>query len=212
MKWIDPKTYPRAKHFAFFNGLDYPHFNVCAMVDIARLLPWAKENEHSIFRSILYFASRAANDIPEFRQRIRGEQIVEHGAAHPSYTSMTDAGVFSFTDVQYVPDLRSFFNNCERQEAAVKSEASLEDEAHRDDYLFVSSLPWIHFTSFVHPVHISGLDSVPRLTWGKYQKEGERVALPFSVQIHHALADGWHVGEYFRLLQAYFDQPEEGIK
>lgn len=205
MKWIDPKTYKRAKHFAFFNRLDYPHFNITAMVDIARLLPWVKENDYSIFRVILYFACRAANDIPEFRQRIRDGKIVQYESVHPSYTSMTDEGVFSFTDVQYVAEMDDFFANCAAQEAIVKAEASLKDDTHRDDYLFVSSLPWIHFTSFVHPVHISGLDSVPRFTWGKYQKEGERIALPFSVQVHHALADGAHVGEYFRLLQAYFD-------
>ncbi|MGD9556758.1 MAG: CatA-like O-acetyltransferase [Mangrovibacterium sp.] len=29
--------------------------------------------------------------------------------------------------------------------------------------------------------------------------------LPFSVQVHHALVDGFHVGEYFQKLQEYLD-------
>lgn len=205
MKVIPISDGPRAKHFAFFNALDYPHFNVCAMVNVGLLVPYCKAEGLSFFRTVLYLASKVANEIPEFRQRIRGELVVEHESVHPSYTSMTEQGVFSFTDVQFVPDRQQFFANCQAQEAKVKQEASLEDDAERDDYLFVSSLPWIHFTSFQHPVHFSDVDSVPRLTWGKYEKNGKRLDLPFSVQVHHALADGWHVGEFFRLLQEAFD-------
>lgn len=211
MKEIDVQSFTRAKHFAFFNGMDYPHFNVCAMTDVATLLPFCKSEGISLFRAVLYCACKAANAIPELRQRIRGEKVVEHDAVHPSYTSMTEQGVFSFTDVQYHPDSAMFFQNCDQQEAKVKSEASLEDDEHRDDYLFISCIPWIHFTSFQHPIHISGLDSVPRLSWGKYERKGKRVELPFSVQVHHAVADGWHVGEYFRLLQVFFDAPETSL-
>ena len=138
--------------------------------------------------------------------------IVEHERVHPSYTSMTNDGVFSFTDVAFDPVVQSFFDNCIEGEQKVKGEASLEDEAHRDDYLFVSCIPWIHFTSFQHPVDKTGLDSVPRITWGKYLKNDDRIDLPFSVQVHHALADGWHVGEYFRILQEYLDQPAKAFK
>jgi chloramphenicol O-acetyltransferase type A len=207
MRELDMSRSPRRRHYQFFRALDYPHFNVCAMVDAARLRASARALEVPFFKAILYCAARAANEVPELRQRIRGERVIEHDRVHPSYTSMTDAGVFSFTDVRYDPDPRRFVQACAEAEACVRGEASLEDDPERDDYLFVTSLPWIHFTSFVHPIDIRNVDSVPRLTWGRAEPRDGRLELPFSVQAHHALVDGAHVGRYYELLRELFDDP-----
>lgn len=212
MTRIDLNTWKRRKHFAFFNAMDYPHFNLTANVDITDLHAFAKKNSYSLFRCILYLTVRAANEIEEFRLRIRGEQVVLHEQAHPSYTSMTDQDVFSFTDVAFDTDPLQFFANCDAGEAKVKQEASLEDDEHRDDYFFITSIPWVHFTSFVHPVHISGVDSVPRISWGKYLWINERLQLPLSMQAHHALVDGAHTGQFFQLVEKYAAQPEEAFQ
>ncbi|RMG23388.1 MAG: chloramphenicol acetyltransferase [Bacteroidetes bacterium] len=208
MRVIDKSSWKRLRHFEFFNALDYPHFNLCANVNIAALYAFAKAQNHSLFKCILYLCSRIANEIPEFRLRIRGEEVVEHPSVHPSYTSMTEQQVFSFTDTRYDPDPQQFFANCEQAEAAVKQQASLEDDPERDDYLFITSIPWVHFTSFVHPVHIRQVDSVPRISWGKYQWYGQQLMLPLSVQAHHALVDGLHTGQYFQLMEKYASNPD----
>jgi len=207
MREIDMDRSPRRRHYEFFRALDYPHFNVCAMVDAARLRATARAREVPFFKAILYCAVRAANEVPELRLRIRGDRVIEHDVVHPSYTSMTDAGVFSFTDARYHRDLGRFLRACEEAEEEVRAEASLEDDPERDDYLFITSLPWIHFTSFVHPIDIRNVDSVPRLVWGRAEPRGERVELPFALQAHHALVDGAHVGRYYELLRELFDDP-----
>lgn len=211
MKEIDVHNWKRRKHFEFFNALDYPHFNITANLQIQRLYRVVKPAGLSMFRAVLFLAVKTANEIPEFRQRIRGKTVVEHESVHPSYTSMTDAEVFSFTDVRYDPDPRMFWQLTDAKEQEVKSEASLEDDPHRDDYLFITSIPWVHFTSFVHPIHMRVVDSVPRLSWGKYLWQGEQLLLPFSVQAHHALVDGQHTGQYFQLLQQYCDEAEKHL-
>lgn len=38
---------------------------------------------------------------------------------------------------------------------------------------------------------------------GKFKKEQDRILLPFSVQVHHGLMDGYHVGKYYNLLEEY---------
>jgi len=85
---------------------------------------------------------------------------------------------------------------------------SMEDEEHRDDYLFLSAIPWVSFTSFSHAMHYTPADSVPRITWGKYFEEGEKILMPLSVQAHHAVVDGRHTGKYFELFQKYMRNPE----
>ncbi|MEM7374321.1 MAG: chloramphenicol acetyltransferase [Bacteroidota bacterium] len=211
MELINLNSWKRRKHFEFFNALDYPHFNLTANVDITHLHAFAKQREYSLFKCILYATVKAANAIEEFKLRIRGDQIVLHDMVHPSYTSMTNEEVFSFTDVQFDPDPIRFFANCDAGEAAVKEEASLEDDIHRDDYLFITSIPWVHFTSFVHPVHIKQVDSVPRISWGKYEWINDKLQLPLSMQAHHALADGMHTGKFFQLVQQYAHHPVTSI-
>ncbi|MDI6756891.1 MAG: chloramphenicol acetyltransferase [Endomicrobiia bacterium] len=208
-KIVDIKNSPRAAHFAFFNAKDYPLYNLCVPVDVTRSVTFAKERGLSIFRVILYAAVRAANDVPEFRRRLRHQDIVvEHDVVHPSFTVMAQEEVFSFCTVDYNPDLVIFLENVERGIAEVKKEVVLSDDIKRDDFLFITSIPWLSFTSFVHPIHIKKVDSVPRLAWGKYYSDGGLLKLPFSAQVHHALMDGIHVAKFFAALEGYFASPE----
>lgn len=50
-------------------------------------------------------------------------------------------------------------------------------------------------------------DSIPRISWGKYFEENGKIKLPMSVQAHHALMDGMHVGQYFSMFQEILDNP-----
>jgi len=59
----------------------------------------------------------------------------------------------------------------------------------------------------MHPLHLHPADSVPRFAWGKFFEEGEFLKMPLSVQGHHALMDGLHVGKLFAEVQDYFQQP-----
>ena len=208
MRIIKPDELARRDLFEFFRKLDYPHFNVCAEVDLARTHDYARDKGLSLFTSILYAVSRAANHIQELRFRIRGDQVVEHEHVHPSFTVMTEEKVFGFCEVPFSEDVALFFDEAAKRIEQTRKQAVLTDEPDRDDYLYVSSLPWVRFTSISHPIHMSPTDSVPRISWGKYQREGARIMLPLSIQVHHALADGYHVGRFFQRVQELLDRPE----
>jgi chloramphenicol O-acetyltransferase type A len=51
-------------------------------------------------------------------------------------------------------------------------------------------------------------DSIPRFAWGKFFPENQRLLMPLSVQAHHALVDGVHMGFYFEFMQDYLGHPE----
>jgi chloramphenicol O-acetyltransferase type A len=74
--------------------------------------------------------------------------------------------------------------------------------------LFMTAIPWVSFTSFMHPMHLNPADSVPRFAWGKFFKERRRLKMPLGVQVHHALMDGLHVGRYYAEVERYLDHPE----
>lgn len=66
----------------------------------------------------------------------------------------------------------------------------------------------IYFTHLTHPVPSQPGDSVPRVSWGKYFTEGERLKMPVHVQANHAVMDGLHLGRYFLNFQELLDHPE----
>ena len=211
MKTIDITTWPRRHIFHFFNRMDYPQYNVCANVDVSLTIAYLDSHNQSFFKSVLYVTCSVANAIAEFRHRIRDGQVVEHDLVHPSFTVLTDEKLFGFCAVEYTADIKTFFERTQRAIAQAKKAPTLADEAGRDDYLFVSSLPWIHFTSISHPIHMHPADSVPRISWGKPAAENGKILMPLSVQVHHGLADGYHLGAYFEQVQHMFDQPEKTL-
>ena len=211
MKKIRFEHEHRRKHFQFFNKMDQPHFNVCAEVDIRRLLPHLKPRGLPFMPTVAYIVSDVANSIPEFRWRIRGDDVVEHEVVNPSFAVATDvADVFSFCEVKFQRPYGAFIEEARRRMEIMRTAPVFEDD-QGDDYLFLSSLPWVAFTSIAHPMHYSPVDSVPRILWGKFYRRGDETPMPLSVQAHHAVVDGRHVGQFFELLQRKLYTPEESL-
>ena len=199
MKYIEFNNPHRKKHFDFFKNMNHPHFSITANVDIHFLLSQIKEEGLPFMPTIAWAVSKVANGLPPFRQRIRGGQVVEHEVVHPSFAVDTEAAdVFSFCEVKYTDDYPAFISDALKKIATTKTQPSFEDEHGRDDYLFLSSIPWVSFTGITHAMHYHPHDSVPRITWGKYFEQNGKTMLPLSVQVHHALVDGKYVGRYFQ--------------
>lgn len=205
--YLDLASWPRYQHFLFFKGMDYPQFNICANLDITLLRPYLKGHGYPFFKTVLYLATRTANQIPEFRFRIRGDQVVVHDQVHPSFTFLTRPELFSFCTAPYNENVFEFFKGVDAATETLGNRVNLADEPGRDDLLYITSLPWVSFTGITHPVHMHPADSIPRISWGKFFEENGKIKLPFSIQAHHALMDGIHVGRYFEMLQDMVDHP-----
>lgn len=211
MKYLDIENWDRKEHYNYFKGLDYPQFNICANLDITEFYKFIKERNMPFFISMLYLSTKTANGIKEFRLRIRDEKVVEHEIVNPSFTVMTSKGVFSFCAADFIDNFNDFLTNTSDKIEKTKNHVMIEDEPGRDDLIYITSIPWVSFTSITHPVHMHPVDSIPRITWGKYFDDNGKIKLPFSVQCHHALVDGSHVGEYFNIIQETLKNPSNGI-
>jgi chloramphenicol O-acetyltransferase type A len=207
MRTIDMQTWSRREHFKVFRAFDHPHFSMCADVDLTTFYQVVKQRGFSFTVAIVYVLSRAANAIPEFRYRIREGKVVEHEIVHPSVTILTDEDLFSFCTIDYAENFSEFAARTAERIAHVKENLTLKDEPGQDDLLFMSAIPWVSFTSFTHPLHLQPADSVPRLAWGKFFEDGKYLKMPLSVQGHHALIDGIHMGRFYEEVQDYLHQP-----
>jgi chloramphenicol O-acetyltransferase type A len=198
----------RRKHFDFFRRMDQPHFSITANVDVTELRRQLRTHDLKLTPVIVYCLARAANQIPELRRRIRGDEIVEHEVVHPSFAVKTArSDVFSFCEVPFRADLFDFAADAAVRMEAMSISPSLEDEPGRDDYLFMSAIPWVSFTAITHARHYHPVDSVTRLAWGKIFTAQERALMPLSIQAHHAVVDGQHLGRFFEQVQPLLDDP-----
>jgi chloramphenicol O-acetyltransferase type A len=75
-----------------------------------------------------------------------------------------------------------------------------------DDWFYMSCLPWVDFTAMTNPVDGPD-DCVPRVTWGKFVPHSGAWRLSVSVQVHHALVDGLHLGRFYETLQSRLTLP-----
>jgi chloramphenicol O-acetyltransferase type A len=208
MREIDVESWARREHFETFRSFHYPHFTMCAEVDVTGLLAAVEQSGVSVTAAIVYVLTRSANDTPEFRQRIRGDTVVEHTRVHPSTTILIDDDLFSFCTLDYDGDFAAFAAHVQERIAHVKESPTLAEVPGRDDLLYMTAIPWVSFTSFSHPIPSLPADSVPRLAWGKFHQNGDQVQMPLSVQGHHALIDGLHIARYYAAVNAYLQDPE----
>ena len=204
-KHIDIETWPRRESYELFRKFGFPYFSITANVDVTALRAAAKEKKTSFTIGLVYVLSRAANAIPAFKQRMEGNGVVEYGVVHPSITILADNDQFRFCSLRYTDGFEEFAANAKVRIEQARTANSVWPEPDRDDFLFMTSLPWIAFTAMVHPAPLDPPDSVPRFAWGKYEERDGRVLMPLNVQVHHALLDGVHVGKYFMLMQDLLD-------
>jgi chloramphenicol O-acetyltransferase type A len=208
LRTINLQTWSRRQQYEIYRRFDHPHFSLCANVDLGAFISRVKAGGFSVSAAIVYLISRAANEIPEFRYRMRGEEVVEHTVVHPSMTVLTADDLFSFCTIPYSQDFPEFVREAARQMAYVRQHPTLSDEPGRDDFLFMTAIPWVSFTSFTHPTNLDPGDSVPRFAWGKFFEDGGALKMPLAVQAHHALLDGVHVGRYYTVIQDYLSHPD----
>jgi len=199
VKRIDPTIGPRAGLYAHFRAFRQPSFTLGSPVPLD--VP-ALKARGGLFGTLLHAAMGAANDVPELRQRIRREGdtdvVVEHPVVHATCTAATPEGAFNFCYVPWAPDPAAFLEALPGRFAdAAQGPLDLSKE-HRDDLLFISSVPWVPIRSVVHSSAGDPDDCVPRILWGR--AEGDRVVVHLTA--HHSLVDGRHMALFFQAMEA----------
>jgi chloramphenicol O-acetyltransferase type A len=211
MKIIELDTWPRRSQYLFFREVANPHFALTATVDATRLIMVDKPAGVPVFNAALHAIMGAANAVPELRTRFSGEVIREHERVHASVTVPIEGERFAFCDVPFSNDWAEFDKNCRREVERAKRQDTLKDEvAGEEDWIYLTCLPWLAFTAMTHPVD-GPEDCIPRIAWGKIERDGERWRMPVAIQVHHALVDGRHLGLFFEELDERLARPLETV-
>jgi chloramphenicol O-acetyltransferase type A len=207
--YLDLENWSRRELFEFFIGYTNPYFNVCTNVDVTRLAAFVRERPGvRISLAIHYFALRIANEIEPFRYRLKDEKVFVYDVVNGGTTVLLPNESFSYAYFDYQRDFEKFIADMGKAVDEVRTGNGPLKPTMRDDVIYHTTLPWISFTSFAHARTPGRGDSIPRIVFGKFTKESDRMMMPISVEVHHALMDGLHVGRYLTRLQEALAEPE----
>ena len=208
-KYIDMTKYPRLDHFRHFLTMQQPCASITVQVDITDWLSRLKASGCPFFLSFQYAVVRAANRIPEFRQRIVDDKIVEYDYCNPSYIVSLPDDTYRYCNVNVNQPFAQYLKESRvKQDAALHSEHLEEEEGDVLGLLFISCVPWFNYTEAMMP-YPGGSFSNPSFCWGGYRTEKylaledgrvtEKVktSIPVTLFFNHALIDGIHAGRFF---------------
>lgn len=209
-RYLDLDTWPRRDLFEFYRHFDKPYFNVCTRLDVTNLLSaLSTRKEISVSLAYHYFALRTANEIEPFRYRLRDGKIVVLDVIHGGTTILLPDESFGLAYFPYDPDFAKFYEGASRAVAdALKKGGGLKLEESDDDRLHFTTIPWVSFTSFSHARNWKREESATKIAFGKFSKDDNHTWLPISVEVHHALMDGLHVGRFLEQMQNALLNPE----
>jgi chloramphenicol O-acetyltransferase type A len=203
-------NWKRKDLYHFFEGYDNPTWDLMCDVRVTSFYKAVKANDYSFFLSFLYVGSLACNCIDELKCRIDQEgKIRQYHMIHPGSTILYENETYGYGYFDFHQDFDAFMEQAKSDFERQKNNKGVDT---RDDDLariYFSPIPWVSFSGFRHPYRKTGNASIPMIVFGKYyERDGERY-LPVGLTLHHGLADGFHAGRFFTLLQELLDHPED---
>lgn len=205
-KLIDQEKWNRKEHFQFFSKFTEPFFGVTVKVECTQAYAKAKENHVSFFLYYLFRALKAANQIDNFKYRIIENQVFEYDTVNASPTINRPDGTFGFAYMDYDENEKVFYQNALEEIKEVQKSVNLFPAVSGENVIHFSAIPWIDFTSVSHARIYSSPDSCPKISFGKMTESDGIKSMPISIHGHHALMDGYHVGQFIERFQELMNQ------
>jgi chloramphenicol O-acetyltransferase type A len=203
---IDIDTWVRRDHFNFFRQFEEPFFGVTVNVDCTTAYTRAKDHGQSFFLHYLHKALAAANSVEAFRYRIGGNEVFLYDVVNASPTINRPDGTFGFSYIDFNADFNVFAMEAQREIERVQNTTGLVPAVSGENVIHFSSIPWINFTSLSHARSFSFNDCIPKISFGKMTEVEGVKAMPVSVHVHHALMDGYHVGQFVERFQQLLNE------
>lgn len=203
-KPIDTNSWKRKPYFDHYFNQIRCTYSITVNIDITNVLSFKDRNKVKLYPLLIYVISKAVNKYEEFRTAIndRGE-IGVWETLSPCYTVFhKDSESFSNIWTEWNDDLNLFLSNFEQDSKRFGQIDRIDAKPNTPANVFpISSLPWTTFTGFNLNIFADGTYLLPIFTYGKYFKDGNRYLIPLSIQVHHAICDGFHVSRLINEIQ-----------
>lgn len=201
---VDESNWKRSAHCAVFRNSVEPQYCVSLELDVTKFLAMVKKKGFSFTFSMIYYTSKCANAIEEFRYRFLKDEVVLYDKIDTAFTYMNqETELFKVVRVPLTEPLEEYLALARKTAEAQKEYFTGPLE---NDVFQFSPMPWVSYTHISHTISGKKSNATPILAWGKYYEKNGKVVLPFSVQVHHSFVDGIHIGTFIAALQRMLDE------
>ena len=216
-KVIKSEQLKNQSQYRWFKTFANPCYGLNVKMDVSEVVKYSKETKTSFFVNILYLITTALNSIEEFKIREVKDEIRIYDTFNPTFTVMTDVGIYENAGFKMVDDYKSFYRLAKEIIEIVKKQTSFKqtynDSMLFDDY-YMTCLPWISIEAMTHPLCENNNESltVPRLCWDKYRIENGKFVMLLNITVSHCYIDGYTLSKGFAKIQENFDQTYSILK
>ena len=199
---IDMETWERREFYEHFINEVVCSYAITVNLDITGL------KGERLYPAMIWLLTKTVNEMPEFRTCLREEGLGIYDSMHPMYTVFNKdhknfSGIWSYFSEDYGEFLKRYEYDSDEYS---KSTRYTPKDGTPENAFNISMLPWLEFSSVNINVFDDGKFLLPIFTMGKYfERDGKRL-LPLSIQVHHAVCDGYHVGLFVEKLQSALDR------
>ena len=206
MKEIDINTWQRKNKYEWFKSNSNSTYGVNVKIDVTRLVEYTKIKKESFFVHMMYIVTKALSSVDEMRMRLVNGVPVIFDSINPSFTVMTNLGVYDNTKIEYTEDLDEFYRRTLEALEQTKNQKDLVskiyNEENRFDEYYITCTPWLNFESMSHPIPDDiGSQTIPRICWGKYTNNNEKYELTLNITVSHIFVDGYPLSRVFNEVQ-----------
>lgn len=197
---VDLDTWARKEHFEHYFHQVPCTYSMTTKLDITPLI----EAKERLYPAMLYRIAKAVNQYQEFRMDLGPDGTLGfYTEMHPCYTIFhQDSETFSDLWTEYTDDYGAF---CRAYQQDLEQFGSCKDMMAKPDVPVntfpVSMVPWESFEGFNLNLQNGYRYLPPIFTMGKYQRDERGVWLPLSIQVNHAVCDGFHVCRFIAALR-----------
>ena len=216
-KVIKSEQLKNQSQYRWFKTFANPCYGLNVKMDVSEVVKYSKETKTSFFVNILYLITTALNSIEEFKIREVKDEIRIYDTINPTFTVMTDVGIYENAGFKMVDDYKIFYNTAREIIDKVKKQTSFKqtynDSMLFDDY-YMTCLPWICIEGMSHPLCENNNESltVPRLCWDKYRIENGKFVMLLNITVSHCYIDGFTLSKGFTKIQENFNQIYEILR
>lgn len=186
--------------------MEEPFFGITTRVDCTKAYAEAKASGVSFFTYYLHKTLVAVNSIENFRYRIIDNGVYVFDRIDASATILREDKTFGFSLMEYRKDFTEFAEITRKEIERIQNTSGLLTREFDINLIHFSALPWIDFTSYSHARSFTFPDSCPKISFGKMMEENGHKTMALSVHVHHALVDGYHVGQFLTLFQELMNE------
>jgi len=202
---IDKEKYYRKGVYRHFTQDCKCSTSITARLDVTELVDYSKRTNTKFYINFLYLLTKVLNSRDDYRMGYlwQSDELICYDVINPiQYIFHQDTETCTPVYTTYDPNYNVFYQNALNDITSAKETREYGlDAANHPNWFDASYISWLSYDSLNIELPDGYLYFLPIINWGKYRQENDRLMMPMTVRMNHAIADGYLVANVFRLLQ-----------